>query len=290
MALLAGAAAVRDERRWTIHVAHLDHGLRATSAADADFVKSEAEKRGARFHCRRVAVGELARRRHRSTEETGREARYAFLEEVASGLAADTVIATAHTADDSAETILLNLARGAGISGLRGIPERRGRIVRPLLGCRREDIARWVEEEGVPYRSDETNMDLAYARNRVRAEVMPALLKINPGAVDALLRFGSLAADDDEVLNDLARAELGRRTLPGSPVRLDWRDPPPAAIGRRMLRFALGSTLGSAPSRERIDALLEAATGPRGGVRVELGGGRVAMVRGRIIELSTLGE
>ena len=281
MALLAAAVVLAPRRRWSLHVAHLDHALRAESTDDAEFVASQAAERDIPFHAERIDVGALAREQRRSIEEAGREARYAFLERVALGVGGGAHVATAHTADDSAETILLNIARGTGVTGLRGIPVRRGPIVRPLLHARRGVLRKHLNDAGVPFRQDPSNTDLRHARNRVRAEVLPALERINPGAVDALLRLGRLAADDDDLLTRLASEELERRRLPGAGIRIDWRDPPAPGLARRVLRAALGE----APSMDRIDAVLGAAAGAHGGQRIELGRRLVATVRQRVIAI-----
>ncbi|HEY6609042.1 MAG TPA: tRNA lysidine(34) synthetase TilS, partial [Candidatus Limnocylindria bacterium] len=272
MALLVGASA-----RPGATVAHLDHALRADSAADATFVADAARALGLPCEQRRVDVAAEARRDGRSIEDAARRARYRFLEEVAPD---DALIATAHTADDAAETVMLNLLRGSGLTGARGIPPRRGRIVRPLLGERRATLRALLEESGVAYRLDPSNDDPAHLRNRVRAELMPLLEALRPGAVDRIGEFARLAGDDDELLNALAAAELVRRRGPGGEI--DWHDPPAPAMGRRVLRLAIGDPAAAA---ERIDALLEAGSGERGGVTIELGGGRSASVRHREIRL-----
>ena len=109
--------------------------------------------------------------------------------------------------------------------------------------------------------------------------MIPALERINPAAVEALTRFGRLAADDDALLDAIAAGELTRRR---GPEGIAWRDPPARALGRRVLRIAIGDP---APSLERIDALLDAAEGARGGVTIELGSGRSASVRARRITI-----
>jgi tRNA(Ile)-lysidine synthase len=280
MALLYGAARLvtTGRRAWTLTVAHLDHALRPDSADDAAFVTDAAASLGLDAQLRRTDVGALARETGRSLEEAGRAARYAFLEELAAER--DGLIATAHTADDAAETVMINLLRGSGLSGARGIPARRGRVVRPLLGERRADLRRSLDAAGIPYRLDPSNDDPAFLRNRVRAELLPLMEEQRPGAIEALARFARLAAADDDLLDTVAAAELKRRRGPDGSI--DWREPPPRALGRRVLRVAMGEL---APSAERIEALLDAAEGPRGGLRVELGGGRMASVRERRITL-----
>ncbi|HEX6129217.1 MAG TPA: tRNA lysidine(34) synthetase TilS [Candidatus Limnocylindria bacterium] len=280
MALLYGASRLvaSGSRGWTLSVAHLDHALRPESAGDAAFVADSADSLGLHAHVRRSDVAALARETGRSLEEAGRAARYAFFEELASER--NALIATAHTADDAAETVLINLLRGSGLSGARGIPARNGRVVRLLLGERRAELRRHLDAAGIPYRLDPSNDDPAFLRNRVRAELLPLMEELRPGAVEALARFARLSADDDELLDTVAAAELERRRRHDGSI--DWREPPTRALGRRVLRLAMGEP---APSAERIEALLDAAEGPRGGLRVELGGGRVASVRERRITL-----
>jgi tRNA(Ile)-lysidine synthase len=226
---------------------------------------------------RRTDVGALARDEGRSIEDAGREARYRFLEEMAAEDGASIV--TAHTADDAAETVLLNLLRGTGPAGVQGIPQRRGRIVRPLIGERRATLRAALDAAGLAYRDDPSNTDPAYLRNRVRHELLPLMETLRGGAVQAIARFSAIAAADDELLDALAAAELARRRAGDE---IDWRDPPARALGRRVLRLAIGPP---GPSLERLDALLEAAEGERGGLRFELGGGITASVLHRCIRI-----
>jgi len=279
MALFHGAAHLvrTDARQWRLVVAHLDHGLRDESSDDASFVADAAAALGVPFEVGRTDVAALARAEGRSIEDAGREARYRFFAEVAP---AGGLIATAHTADDAAETVIMNLLRGTGPTGVRGIPARRGRIIRPLLGERRSTLRALLDEAGIAYRLDASNEDPAFLRNRVRAEVMPILEGLRPGAVDRIGQFARRAADDEGLLDELAAAELTRRRSDDGEI--DWREPPVAALGRRVLRLAIGDP---APNAERIEALIEAAEGARGGVRIELGGGRIASVRQRRIRI-----
>jgi tRNA(Ile)-lysidine synthase len=275
VALLHGAAHLARTRAvaWRLTVAHLDHSLRPDSEADATFVAEVCAPLGLVFHSRRTDVAALARDEHRSLEDAGREARYRFLGEVAGP---DGLIATAHTADDAAETVLINLLRGSGLAGVSGMPARRGSVVRPLLAERRDTLRALLDIAGLAYRDDPSNLDPAYLRNRVRHELLPLLERLRPAAVEAVARFAELAAGDDAVLDEIAAAELERRSGPDGAV--EWRDPPVRALGRRMMRLAIG---GQPPAAERIEALLDAAEGPRGGVRIELGAGRSASVHER---------
>ena len=279
MALLRGAARLvgADARHWRLMVAHLDHGLREGSADDASFVADAAAALGLPSEVARTDVAALAHAEGRSIEDAGREARYRFFAQVAP---AGAWIATAHTADDAAETVIMNLLRGTGPTGVRGIPARRGPIIRPLLRERRSTLRALLDRAGIAYRIDASNDDPAFLRNRVRAEVMPVLEGLRPGAVDRIGQFARRAADDEALLEKLAAAELARRR--NADGEIEWREPPVAALGRRVLRLAIGDP---APNAERIEALLESAEGARGGVRIELGGGRIASVRLRRIRI-----
>jgi tRNA(Ile)-lysidine synthase len=279
MAMLRAAARLvqTGAGHWHLTVAHLDHQLRTASADDAAFVADAATALGLPVKIGRTDVSALARAERRSVEDAARHARYRFLEEVAPRGA---LIATAHTFDDLAETVLLNLMRGSGLTGARGIPARRGRVIRPLLGERRATLRTLLDAAGIGYSVDSSNEDPAHLRNRVRHEVLPLLEELRPGALDRIGQFARLAADDEAILEGLAAGELRRRVVDGE---IDWHDPPPAAIARRVLRLAIG---GSAPSAERIEALLEAAEGDQGGIRVELGGGRTASVSRRRIRIT----
>jgi tRNA(Ile)-lysidine synthase len=278
MALMHGAAAVAPDRGWQLVVAHLDHGLRPESADDARFVADAAEALGLSWEIRRTDVGAEAAETGTGVEDAGRRARYEFLEAVAADRGGDALIATAHTADDLAETVLLNLVRGAGQRGVRGMPARRGRVVRPLLHSRRATLRAALEAAGIAYRDDPTNRDPDRSRAAIRAEVLPVLERLNPEAVEAIGRFAGLAGEEDAFLDALAAEELRRRR--GEDGAIDWHAPPPPALGRRVLRLAIGDP---APAAERIDALLAAASGPRGGIVIELGRGRSASVRERRI-------
>jgi tRNA(Ile)-lysidine synthetase-like protein len=154
-ALLHGTVQAAPARRWRLTAAHLDHGLREESADEAHIVAAACTALGIKCELRRVDVRAVARQEHRSVEDAGRQARYRFLEEVAAP--SEALIATAHTADDAAETVLLRLVRGTGLHGLRGIPERRGRIVRPLLRERRATLRAALDEGGIGYLDDPSN-------------------------------------------------------------------------------------------------------------------------------------
>src|SRR5918997_1079753 len=186
-------------------VLHVDHGLRGEeSLTDAKFVRELCEGLGLVYEERRARLEEG------NLQEEAREERYRFAERLAVEREL-SAIATGHTADDVAETVLLNLARGAGRRGLPGNPPVRGRIVRPLIHHRRRDVLRYLEHLDQPYRTDPTNLTPKYARNRVRLEVLPVLEELYPGAGSNIAHNAALLREDLEVLEGRVAGMVHRR-------------------------------------------------------------------------------
>lgn len=171
-----------------ITVAHMNFCLRgADSEADQAHVEEWCRARGLRLRIKRADAAAYAREYGVSVEMAARNLRYGWFEELVRTEGLDGV-AVAHHADDNAETLLLNLVRGTGLKGLGGMQETNGRIIRPMLAFGREEIDRFVQERGIPFRTDRTNAESEYARNRIRNEVFPQLRKINPSVVQTLNR------------------------------------------------------------------------------------------------------
>lgn len=203
-------------RRKGCIAAHLDHGIRGeASREDARFVERMAGEWGIPFRGKSLSVPDLLRRGE-SLEEGARRVRYEFFDEVRHSAGAWGT-ATAHTSDDAAETLLINLLRGSGPRGLTGIPERRGAIFRPLLSFSRGFLRELLTLHSVPWREDETNEDPSYMRNKVRHELLPLLRKeYNRGIKGHLLTLAGdmeiLRKREDDLFHSLE--PLGRRYLP----------------------------------------------------------------------------
>lgn len=198
----------------SIACVHVDHGLRPGAPVDAEFVERLCAELGIAFHLERVTV-----RRGppwEGLEAEARRARYAALESRARAAGA-TRIATGHTADDQAETVLMRLLQGAGPRGLAGIAPVRGRLVRPLLEIRREEIVAHLRSLGTAWVEDETNSDHRFLRNRLRHDVLPALVEsLGPHVVPALCRSAALARRLVADLDRCARSELERMASRGA--------------------------------------------------------------------------
>jgi tRNA(Ile)-lysidine synthase len=183
-----------------MHIAHLNHQLRGEeSLQDERFVQQRAQELGISCHAKRVDTLEHAHCRHLSKQEAARELRYQFLEDVRMAVGASGV-ATAHQADDNAETVLLNALRGTGIRGLAGIPVRRepGKIIRPLLFARRTEIEAYAASRNIPFRTDSSNDSTEYARNYLRKAIIPLLTEVHPDVVESLNRIARMMRQLDE--------------------------------------------------------------------------------------------
>jgi tRNA(Ile)-lysidine synthase len=253
-----------------VGLAHFNHMLRG-AAADQDerFCRDLADRFSLAFDAGRGDVRAAARRWGTSIEDAGRRLRYEFLAE-ARVRAGATHVAVGHTRDDQAETVLLNLLRGAGTLGLGGMPVHRGTFVRPLIDCRHRELVEYLAASGVPFREDESNLDRRHLRNRVRHEVLPVLESVTPSAAAALARAAESARADAEYLDELAAEALTRvvREPTGGAVTLDVTalTALPIVLARRVAGLALRRASGGRfVGFDQIERLLALARGERRG-------------------------
>ncbi len=283
----------------SIHVVHVEHGLRGEeSERDARFVEEMAERLSLPFHLARVDVTGLAHRAALSVQEAARSLRYGFFDEARRLVGAD-LLATAHTADDQAEELLIRLIRGSGLPGLSGIAaERDGWIVRPLLACTRDDIVSYLLERGIPWVEDSSNSKSVYLRNRVRAELLPLIKKrFNPSFHLGAERITRVLADEDDYLEDGARRVFEDACVEkregGCILELKCFRKAHPAIRRRVCRRAIqeaGLMSGSIRS-VHIETFDRIVTGEAPGAWMPLpGGGRVERRYGRILVLKEKGQ
>ena len=218
---------------FTVAAAHLNHLMRPTAQRDEDFVRALCASLDVPFHTEKADVYALCDTWGLTVEEAGRRARYDFLRRTASAIHAD-FIATAHHREDQAETVLLQLLRGTGPQGLAGIPPVREGIIRPLLDTPRAAIDAYIAAHDLPYVTDETNLDTHYARNRLRLEIMPQLLTINPSAPAHICRTADILRAENDYLDAQAAA-----LLPDTGTALPCHTllSAPAALRPRMLRL-----------------------------------------------------
>ncbi len=272
---------IAEARGFRVECAHFDHRLRGEeSERDAAFVRALCEWLETPFHLGGGDVLAAAKKAGKGVEETAREMRYAFLLDTARRLGAER-LATAHTADDNAETALLFLARGAGGRGLSGIAPRRGILVRPLLFAERREIEAYLTARGEAWMEDSSNASADYARNRVRMGAMPALRSVNAAFARHVMEAGQRLREDEDFLTSLAEDFLEKyaeETPDGLCLPLGETAALPGPVLYRALRALCGKAL-QAGHVEAVRTLLASDAGER---CADLPGARVTKSCGRL--------
>ncbi len=237
-------------------LAHVNHLLRGEeSERDEAAVREFAGRYGLRFAVFREDVAALAKRRGQGLEECGRQVRYEFFQSLAKG-EGDRIL-TAHHSDDNAETVLLHLCRGTSLPGLLGIPQQRGKVLRPFLQVTRQEILDYCQAMGLPYVTDSTNLSHDYARNRLRWEVLPVLEEVNPGFLTAIARMTQNLSQDQDCLAAQAAALLGEARIPLGLDAVRLRQAHPALTSRALLLYWRERTgEGASLEKKHMDALL----------------------------------
>ncbi len=259
MVLLDALIRLQGRFGYRLLVAHIHHGLRGRAAdRDAAFVVSEAARRGLSASVSRLNPAE--RPRGESVQVWARAARYRCLEVVAEQGRASW-IAVAHTLDDQAETVLLNLLRGTGPRGLAGIPPMRDRILRPLLGVSRSEVEAYAASRQIAFRVDASNASERYRRNRIRHHLLPLLAKeYNPRIVESLASLAVLVREDEEALTAQAASVVaagGKHADSTVSLSVAALRATPPAVARRTFQaaFGLASRGGHWLTRRHVEAL-----------------------------------
>jgi tRNA(Ile)-lysidine synthase len=290
VALLLLFEELRERLGVTLVMLHFNHGLRGEAAnADEQYVCELAGERGLACLVRREDVGAEARGSGRNVEEVARERRYAFFHKLmAEGRV--TRIATGHTTDDQAETVLARMVRGAGLRGLAGIHPVLGPVVRPLIEVRRSELREYLRRQGRDWREDETNIDTSRLRARIRQRVLPYMeAEFGAGVVGRLAQMADLARNDEALLEEIVEHRFGQLShRRGGELVLraqDVSDPWPQ-LRSREAREALSARLARRAVHEvkrnlrgitasHIARILELADQGTSGNRLELPGGLV---------------
>jgi len=293
VAMLRAVAELAPELGVIPFVLHLNHRLRGAEAdGDAEFVAELAARLGIEAAIESEDVAALAAGQHLSLEAAGRRARYGFFLRAARDLRLNAV-ATAHTRDDQAETVLLRLLRGAGTSGLAAIhrscplaelvPESAGsqadavRLIRPLLGIGRREVEEYLASLGQSFRQDASNSAERFLRNRLRAELLPTLEReYNPRLREALCETAEIAAAENELLDELAASAVGAEFDSEAGIEVELIRRQPLALQRRILR-RLCHEVGLALDFVHLEELRAFALAGRAG-KLELPRGYMAVI------------
>ena len=247
VALLSALHGLASSWNLSLSAAHFNYGLRGReSDDDAAFVMRLCERFSIPYLCERLTLTEDLWK-GRSLQEAAREVRYAALLRLCESLGANKV-ALGHTRDDQAETVVMWLLRGAGMTGLSGMPCLRPPFIRPLLTVGRMDVLSYLSEQGLEFREDSSNAKPIYLRNRVRHDVLPLLKQFNPAILDVLTRQADILREEDRCLDSMAAKEFARvgREVHNNEWVLDRTGllALPLAVQRRVVRKAIQRTSG----------------------------------------------
>ena len=268
-----------------VSLAHLNHQLRPTATRDEDFCRDLAERLAIPIVIERRDVKAYGDIHTMSLEDAARRVRYDFLGRAAAEAGA-TRVAVGHTQDDQAETFLLKLMRGAGLTGLGGIYPRRGLVVRPLIDVSRSDLRAYLAARGESWMEDESNDDVENPRNRVRHVILPELDRAAGGATrPAIARAAALVRQDGQWLDELSLARFeALTTVTPDGVEIDATPltSEPLPVVRRVLLEAMRQTAGGREiGLDHVEAVLDILAGNGGGI--DLPGSRAELRRGMLV-------
>lgn len=265
MALLNVLLNIREKINFEITVAHVNHMIRIEADEETKYVQNFCKEKNIECFIKKEKVEEIAKKDKVGTEEAGRKLRYSFFDEVAKKVNANKV-ATAHNANDNAETVLMNIIRGSGTSGLKGIePARENKYIRPLIECTRDEIEEYCEKQHLQPKIDKTNMENIYTRNKIRNLLLPYIKEnFNPNIVSSLNRLSELALKENNFIEKkvkesyeqvLIKEILGNKELEGKNeiiLSLKKFNELDLVIKNRLMLYTIGRLLGSSKNIEKV--------------------------------------
>ncbi|MCH5320847.1 MAG: tRNA lysidine(34) synthetase TilS [Eubacterium sp.] len=281
MLLLNHMLSVREKYGVTVSAAHVDHGIRGEeSADDARFVKDFCEKNKIEYHQLSIDAVNESKSFKMGVEEYSRKRRYEFFDSIPCDK-----IATAHNLSDNVETVLFRLSRGTGLKGACGIPAVRGKIIRPLIEIKSEEIRVYCESNGIAYRIDSTNADNDYTRNYIRNEIIPSLKKINPDFENTVSCFINDANEDMKFIDSVVDLAL-KKAFFDNCLKIDVLTKYDTAIAKRIiLRYF--SSLDISLDRLHLDEITQLIH-KRG--KIQISGNLFAVSNNEFLRLADFSE
>lgn len=294
LVLLNGLAIAKIGLNLKIVAVHVQHHIRGKEAEkDALFVENFCKSKEVPFYRVDVDAPFLAKKAKISLEDAARKLRYNALEEIRVKEGANFIV-TAHHKDDQAETVLLNLLRGAGAKGLRGMQVKNGYIVRPILFMSRAKIEEFCKKEKINYCFDSTNDDITYKRNKIRKVLLPLLEEFNPQIKDNLVHTAKLLAEDEECLTNMAKGFVEKnykKVNDESILDLKEFDLLDKAIASRVIKLVLyKNKLKAMINRKHIEAVLKLIKAKETGKRLDLPSLQVSYVYGKLRILNSMAK
>ena len=242
-----------------IVVAHVNHMIRNEAKDDEKYVEYFCDKNGIDFYSKSIDVQKIANNSKIGTEEAGRNARYDFFEEVLNMSAVrGNKIAIAHNKNDKVETVIMNILRGSGVSGLKGIDAKRGKCIRPLVECERFEIEKYCDAFALNPRIDKTNFENIYTRNKIRNIVLPYIKEeFNPNIIDTIDRLSNLIREEDDFIDNQVRKQYEGQLLiqeNSEEIILDLKkfNNLEKVIKSRVLLYTISRLFGSSKGIEKI--------------------------------------
>ena len=248
---------IKEEWQFQIYEAHINHMIRKEADDDETYVQQYCENNNIQFFAKKVNVQEIANIQKMGTEEAGRNIRYEFFEEVLQKVGANK-IAVAHNKNDKIETIIMNLLRGSGLLGLKGIePIRDNKYIRPLIECERQEIEQYCEQHRLNPRIDKTNFENDYTRNKIRNIVIPYIQKeFNPNIIETMDRLSEVATDESNYINKetqkIYEKLLIEKTQEQIILKLKEFNEQEKVIKSRIILLTVKELMGSAQRIEKI--------------------------------------
>lgn len=247
---------IREEFDFEIVVAHINHMIRKEAIIDEEYVKEYCKKNNIRCFVKRIDVMSVANNRKIGTEEAGRFVRYEFFDEILKQTESNK-IAIAHNKNDKAETIIMHLLRGSGLSGLKGIEPIRGNVIRPLIECERKEIEKYCDENKLEPRIDKTNFENDYTRNKIRNIVIPYIEKeLNSNIIETIDRLSEVVKKEDKYLEKVALDVYDKILIKQEPgqimLELKGFNEQDEVIKSRIILYTVKKLFGSSQGIEKI--------------------------------------
>ena len=241
----------------TIYVAHINHSIREVADMETKYVQDFCKKIGVECFVKKEDILSLAKKQKKGTEEVGRQVRYSFFDEVLEKTNSNK-IATAHNSNDRAETVILNILRGSGISGLKGIEAIRDqKYIRPLINTDRESIEKYCEENNLEPKIDETNKENIYTRNKVRNVVIPYIKKeFNQNIIKTINRLSIVATEENDYLMKITKQEYANiSNIENGIITLDLKrfNNLELVIKRRLILYTINEAIHTTNGIEKVN-------------------------------------
>lgn len=237
--------------KFDLIAAHINHNIREEAKSDENFVIKYCKEKSIEVHVLSIDINKKAKEEKRGTEETGRNVRYEFFEKILIKTKANK-IATAHTANDNAETVLMNIIRGSGTSGIKGIrPIRENKFIRPLIETTREEIEKYCDENKLNPRIDKTNFENEYTRNKTRNILIPLIKEqFNPNIIMTINRLSDIINEENEYLEKLTEQKYKEILIEekiGKQIVLDLKlfNKQDLVIKKRLILYTINTLQGT---------------------------------------------